>query len=494
VWFCAPTIASLQPAWIDDYNYTHGYLVLILTAFLVVVEIRRAPLDPFVPSWAGFASVLALLLVMTVAHASTTPLIAQLALPAVWMSSVWAATGWRNARRFVAPLAYLYVAIPVWHLSIEPLRVLTILVVSAWIRAAGLPAFIEGNLFHVPSGTFEVQQGCAGFHYALVALALAAFVGLLSHRRVVPAVLLVLFGLALAAVGNWLRVFGTVVVGLSSDQNFLFLFIRDHHLYFGWTLFVLLMVPLLLVDRALESRASAAAAVKFTASSSPPARWRTSAYATCTVLALGVLLNYWIAQESGALGSELTLAGPGVPGWKRVGDWPDAQRPVFVGASTQVAAWYADGEASVGAYVAHYAAQQQGREVVFSQNHPEGQVGAVMARQPITVKAASAAEIPFQESEIADPDASRRLVWVGLRVAGRPTASAVGAKLLQVAGVILGRHDAQALVLTAKCGVDCAQARSWLSRYAEEGAEPLYEQAERSLQDRVPNDSEAKSQ
>ncbi len=297
---------------------------------------------------------------MTAAQASTTPLIAQLALPALWMTAIWAFAGSRNARRFVAPLGYLYVAIPVWHLSIEYLRSLTILVVSGWIRAAGLPAFIEGNLFHVPSGTFEVQEGCAGFHYALVALALAALVGVLHHRRAVPAALLVFFGLMLAVVGNWLRVFGTVVVGQSSDQNFLFLLIRDHHPFFGWALFILFMAPLFSSTglwspaRRRYRRSARPQFAHAKSSGGAPAHMRPARFSP--------------GQFGSIAGSIRAVRRSRYRGAGTGNSWLEPRRGLGGCAAAAVrgcqhgaAAWYADGAARVGAYVAHYADSTAGR-------------------------------------------------------------------------------------------------------------------------------------
>jgi hypothetical protein len=76
------------------------------------------------------------------------------------------------------------------------------------------------------------------------------------------------------------------------------------------------------------------------------------------------------------------------------------------------------------------------------------------------------------------------LVWSEFRVAGRVTTNVLFAKALQVYGVIRGRRDAQALVLSASCDRDCGQARDWLSRYAMAAAEQWYEAAESSVKPR----------
>ena len=187
LWFSLDTIRALHPAWLEAVDYSHGYLVLLMTVWLLVIELRREPLAPFVPSWPGVVCFFALVLATLAGRAATTSWGAAATFPALWIAAVWAAAGPTNARRFAPRLAYLYFAMPIWTFLVEPLRRLTVYVVTSWIRAADMPAFIDGNFIHVPSGSFEVQGGCAGLRYAIVSLALAAFANLLSRRRWGPA-------------------------------------------------------------------------------------------------------------------------------------------------------------------------------------------------------------------------------------------------------------------------------------------------------------------
>jgi len=483
-WFTVPTVASLHGAW-SSYYYSHGYLVLVLSALLVVLEIRRLPLAVFAPSWWGFACLVFFVLVTLLGRASSTQSVVQLAWPLSWIAAIWTLAGWSNARRFALPLGSLYVAIPVWDFFIEPLRRVTIGVVSAWIHAAGLPAFIDGNMIHVPSGAFEVQGGCAGLRYALVALALGVFSGLFHHRRWAPTALLTLCALALAFIGNWLRVFITVVAG-HSPEGWLLLFVRDHHTFFGWVLFVVFMLPVFYLNRVLVPRDLAASPLDAAVDGRMPVVLRTKgvAYASCAVFAVAIWLSPRDVEPSGTVAFEA----PEIAGWNRTTTWQDIRSPFFEGSSGQVASWYANGAVQVGAYVATYATQDEGHEIRSSVNRPTGRSGVVTARQSVAVATASGVQIPFQELEVSDSDDNRRLVWVGTRVAGNLAINSLVAKALQISGAIRGRHDAQALVITAMCDGNCTETRSSLSRFAAVAAEPLYEQAERSIRARQASD------
>lgn len=477
LWLTAPVFASLHPYWVQ-YGYSHGYLVLAMTAWLILREIRRAPFYPLSGSWLGFACFSALMLATAGARAASVSIAAQAALPALVASAIWACAGARNARRFVLPLAYAYFAIPVWDVFVRPLQSLTVLVVSQWLRVANVPAFIDGNLIHLASGTFEVQGGCAGLHYAIVAVALASFCGILYHRRRGPVLILLTCAVGLALFTNWLRVFTIVVAGYLTDMQH-FLIARDHD-FFGWSLFVVFIAPLFYLDRVLQRShpQSRAEHVATAVAGSPVVMSHAAITAVCAALALGIWLNHRIDQRDEAWHGTVALPMPEIDGWSRIAEWRDVRRPYFVGATAEAASWYTDGAVRIGAYVAHYAAQQQGREIVFAHNRAEGRSGDIVERRAIDVAVRSGAELPFQEVEISD-QRGRRVVWIGMRVAGKWAADRLTAKALQLVGAVRGRWDAQAFVMTTDCEADCSNARAHLRRFALIAVEPLQQQAER---------------
>jgi EpsI family protein len=465
LWLSWPAFAPILVAWEGDY--AHGYLIVPLAAWLMVRELRHGAPAFSLPSWTGFAVLLALVLIVIVARAATLQDVFLLVLPALWLAAIWALFGSTTARRSTLPMICLYLAIPLWNHLMPALQRLTILVVSAWIDLAGLPAFIEGDLIHVPSGTFEVQQGCAGLRYALTAIALALVNGQLARGRWMSTLGLAAFALLLAFLGNWLRVFITVIVGFSSE-GLLSTFVRDHHTAFGWSMFVLCMVPFFYVIRRQEGGEPPSPARE--AIEGPPAggaRRIAVTGAVCTVMVLAAAFLYRIDRVGETSTAARVSAAPvrEVAGWAQAGEWDDARRPFFPGADSETASWYAGGTHMVGVYVAWFPRQRQGYEVV-SVDHRPGGSGAVVARRPSSIVNDAGDSMPVEEIEVSDGESQRRLVWVVLIVAGEAASSRLDAKLLQIRGLIRGRGDAQAVVLTAACGESCDAARAALSRYA----------------------------
>jgi EpsI family protein len=476
LWFSYPTLLSLHLRWVD-FGYSHGYLVLLLVAWLAVRASRESA-GPSAPSIGGLGVLALCLLGTLVAFASSVTLVAQLLLPPLWVAAISAVAGWRSASRFVLPFGYLYFAVPIWDLLNAPLQSLTVVAVSAWIGWADIPALIEGNRIHIPSGTFEVAGGCSGLHYFVVGLALAALCGLLHHERWKPRLALVLLAAALSLLANWVRVFSVILAGHLTEMQH-FLIVKDHY-YFGWALFFVFFVPVFLLDRRLQSSAGP---VSFDTGPVVPrssAGVRALRAAGSVAVALGIWAQHQITAGPAHEESAVEVVLPQVSGWAQQEEWSGDTRPTFLGVTAEAARWYADGAARVGVYVGHYARQQQGREAIFHANRPEGASGEIVSRQQVAAVGSGGVELPFAALEVVDARGERRLVLSGLRVAGSHAASNARAKALQSWGVVVGRRDAQVLVLTTACAPDCEAAGDLLLGYAAAAAEAVYAAAERS--------------
>jgi exosortase A len=474
-WLLAPTLSDLHRLWTDSYTYSHGYLIVLLAALLALRAERRAPLTRFVPSVVGLALLALTSALLVAGRASQTLVVEQMAVPALLLAAFWAIAGWRNTARFFWPVAYLYFAISFWDVLIAPLQSLTTFVASSWVRSLGVPAFIDGNWIHIPSGTFQIAGGCSGLSFLMVGLALAAYYGLSYYTSWTPRIALLLFATVLSLVANWVRVAAIILIGHATEmQHYL---VRVDHYYFGWLLFAAALVPLYWFARGLERRNAASAEILHLQGmpliTVPPRRlsdsrrrWRHALGALAFAsLASAAWLGHRVAARP-ALdppAQAAAFASPLPSGWRRGGDWNDTRRPVFAGAAAETAAWFERGDDVLGVYVAHYAAQSQGREIVYYANRPQGAHAQVLARTLRSVTITDGSAVQFVESQVEDAAQSNRLVWFAMHVSGRWTSSDLEAKLYQVLGAIAGRRDAEALVLSASCAQSCEAARALLA-------------------------------
>ena len=282
-----PTSLEIAELWQDTDRrlYTHGWLVLAVTVWLIWRDRTQLASIRVTPPTAGWCLVAIGSIGWLVGFNAGLLAMTTLAMPLLALTAIWATAGVGVARRVAFAVLYLYFALPVWELLNPLLQSLTTFV-NLWLaQLVGIPVAMEENFIHIPAGSFEIAGGCSGLHFLIVALAIAALQGEIDRDDLRSRALLLGIAAALALMTNWLRVFIIIVAGhLTEMQHFL---VKVDHYYFGWFLFVFALGFYLYVSsrvpRAARTAPSKAQAVE------QPARGRPmiAAVLSAAALALG---------------------------------------------------------------------------------------------------------------------------------------------------------------------------------------------------------------
>jgi exosortase A len=460
-----PTVASLITEWEDTGNltYTHGYLVVVLSVWLVYrkrQEIASVSARPSFPVLVPLAVVSLLWLMFLQAgiqlgHQVLFPLL-------IWLG-VLAAFGWPIARLTAIPVSYLYFAVPIWSLANGAIQALSVYAVRGLLRIAGVPAYFEGNFVHIPTGVFEIAGGCSGLHFLIVALALAALGGEVSRDTWRIRLALVALAGGLSIIGNWFRIFTIIVAGHVTDmQHYL---IRVDHYYFGWGVFAVVMTIFFLIIRRLP-----ASQKNLSATDSRTVAEQGSAVrpvfggvaAAVAVLAVGPawgLVARGAATESGQAALPATVSE-----WR--GPFPGATEwlPRFVGADHQAFAVYQDDSGEVSVFVATYLRQEQGKELIGYDNSVIGE-GAWRARFGGRFGWQG---IALNESIVSRDVGSDFVVWSTYEIGGRHFARGLSSQLWYGFASLAGAPVSRVVAVRAECAPLCDDARDRLGRFLEQ--------------------------
>ena len=356
-----PTLLSLHAAWVDtdSLTYTHGYLVAGICVLLIARELQflRGPLrvQPALLPLLAAAS-----LVSIVAARAGIELIPQLLLPAIAWLAICAMTGLREGRRFAFACAYLVFAIPVWDLVNGLLQGLSVAAVKAMLGISGIAAFVDGNVVHIPEGTFAVEGGCSGLHYLIVAVSIMALFGEIHRDSLRVRLKLVALAVGFALLSNWVRIYVVVVAGHLTDMRHYLVSVS--HYGFGWALFAVSMLLLLwLASRFAPQVARPPVTHAPQERVEVTAGWKASG-ASVAVAALGPLIALLFpVRPAQPLNSPLLPALAGWDGPRQVdSDW----RPTYADSDRrQLAGYFSQGRA-LQAFIAEYDEQRQGKEII----------------------------------------------------------------------------------------------------------------------------------
>ena len=244
------TILSLYKRWIKlDEAYSHGFLIFAVVIYLIYEmrdDIRSIKLEPYY-----FAAIPLLVfnLAWWVAYFTDIIIVQQLLLPLILLSVVTLICGVRALKLFLFPIGFIYFAIPIWDYTVNFLQGITVHVVGVIVQLTHLTAFIEGDTIKLPSGDIVVAYGCAGVKYLIISAALSflssyIFIKKFSHR-----VLIILLGIFLGLLTNWIRVYALIVIGYLSHMESGLL---KNHETFGWLLFIIVFFPLFVITNYIK--------------------------------------------------------------------------------------------------------------------------------------------------------------------------------------------------------------------------------------------------
>lgn len=454
---CWPTVGGLHDVWTDwDLTtYAHGYLV-VATSVLLLFRDSSPPLPA--DRRGNAACMLALPLVVlawTIGARGGLASVEWLLLPIVIGLAVRLALGARLGTRRIFAIGFLYFAMPLWGTVNPVLQWGTVHVVRSALQLIGLPAHFEGNLVHIPAGTFEIEGGCSGLHFVMVALALGALMGELRRDDWRGRLKLLLLAGTLALVANWVRVFTVILAGHYTHMQH-YLVARSHYGY-GWVLFALAMVAFFLYEwRQAPSRAAAGPPAGGLAGD---ARARGSLPLVALTLATTTAL-LWLSGRPADVSTR--LASPEVPGWfssqEDAGKWA-AGHGGADGVSIRGYTSEAGERIDRGAFL--YLGQQQGREIGIQWLHESEEERVQEVRQ------ARLGGLPVTLLELRDARGERWLVAASFSSARRDYAAAVPAQLRYALDSLLRLRSVPSglRLWRTRCIHECEAAERLLDRF-----------------------------
>jgi exosortase len=452
-WFgAAGALASIHESWTSIYGpFAHGYVILGLALVLAWRLWRREPPPRFETWWPPLVMLAAAAAALWAMELMFLNSARQVLVPVIIWAAAATVLGKAAGRALFWPLAFLYFALPQWWVINAPLQELTAEVANALVWVTGVPAYVEGNSFHLPAGIVEVANGCSGLNYLVVALALALFQGLSYIQSWRLRWRLLAAAAVVALLSNWLRVYALILIGYATDmQHYL---IRVDHLYFGWVLFLVCMWPVFVYAARLEhSEAPQVVATPLLTGEPTGAQIALSPLA---VLACALLITAPLLLDR--LGRDDSLAVSALPPLAE----PDAADLVALAAPLERTAWQQEG---VGVEFGRWQISRQSRAMHLSGDPIEVFTAQDASGWRIDGQAAAQGlewtELSRESGGHGALAGGPVLARVGYRVAGAPLPAAGRRfRLALLSGGLRGRRDAEAWVLLTRCQPDCASGR-----------------------------------
>jgi exosortase len=232
--------------WSEDPNYSHGFLVPIISAYFVWE--RRQQLREVVrqPSAWGLLLLLSGVCLLFLGHIGAELFLMRVSMIVVITGLVLYCCGWKIVHMLAFPLAFLVFMVPlpaiILNMITFPLQLLAAKFSTGSLQLVGLPVYREGNIIFLPHTTLEIVEACSGIRSLVSLLALAVVFAYVTQRQIGKRWVLAVSAVPIALVANAFRIWGTGVLaflyGTKVAEGF-------YHTFAGWLVFVVAFVLLL---------------------------------------------------------------------------------------------------------------------------------------------------------------------------------------------------------------------------------------------------------
>jgi exosortase len=246
-------IAKLVHDWGIDENYSHGYLIPPLAAYLAWERRHQLLNTPAKGSVAGLAVVAGSLLVLLAGLLGAELFLTRIAMIGTILGGILFVLGWKHLRLLAFPLGVLLLMIPIpailFNQIVFPLQLVASRFGETALSAAGIPVLREGNIIILSNTTLEVAEACSGIRSLVSLVTLAIVFGYFTDSRPLVRVAIALSAIPVAIAANAFRVAGTGIAahyyGSAAAQGFF-------HSFSGWIVFIAAFAMLFGVIRVLR--------------------------------------------------------------------------------------------------------------------------------------------------------------------------------------------------------------------------------------------------
>ena len=232
--------------WYVDPNYSHGFLVPVLSAYFVWERRTRLARVMPRPSWWGAGVTLLGLLMLGIGQVGAELFLQRVSLVVVLAGLVLLVLG-RDALTVLSfPIAFLLFMVPLPAIVVNavafPLQGFAAQTATVCLLALDVPVLREGNVITLAKTSLEVAEACSGIRSLVSLLALGTVYAYFAENVRWKRWVIVAASVPVAIAANAFRVAGTGILahyfGVEAAQGF-------YHDFSGWLVFAAAFILLL---------------------------------------------------------------------------------------------------------------------------------------------------------------------------------------------------------------------------------------------------------
>ncbi len=232
-------LLELVQRWTRQEEYSHGFLIVVVAAWLLWTRRHALVASIGRPSWLGFLLILAAMAMNITGELSAIFILSQLGFILALFGTMLGIGGYSLLRVTILPIAFLMFAIPMPYF-VDAILTLQLQLISSelgtfFIRIFQIPVYLDGNVIDLGNYKLQVVEACSGLRYLYPLLSLSFLAAYLFQAPIWQRAIVFLSAIPITIVMNGFRI-GVVGVltnrwGPQQADGFV-------HLFEGWIIFI----------------------------------------------------------------------------------------------------------------------------------------------------------------------------------------------------------------------------------------------------------------
>jgi exosortase len=211
-----PIIVEMAGDWYDDDNYSHGFLIPLVSAFLIWRK-RQTIKESITPIGINPGLILVIfgMILYVLATAAAEYFTLRFSLVVTLFGLVWFLYGRQIIKITWFEILFLLFMIPlpyvIYNSMTFPMQLFATKVTVKILNFIGMSAIRQGNIIHLPGYSLEVAEACSGLRSLISLLALGAVYARLTQKDFARQIILFLSTIPIAIAANIFRILFTAV-------------------------------------------------------------------------------------------------------------------------------------------------------------------------------------------------------------------------------------------------------------------------------------------
>ncbi|MCB2230076.1 exosortase/archaeosortase family protein [bacterium] len=248
-----PTLIDLVGDWWTDSNYSHGFLIPVVSGYLLWKKRDELQKSAAGFDYHGLVLVVLGMIMFVFANGGAEYFTLRVSFVVSLFGLIYFLFGRQIIGKSWFELVFLIFMVPIpyviYFAATFPMQLLASKITAGILNFIGMGAIRQGNIIHIQGYSLEVAEACSGMRSVMALLALGALYSYTTQRRFSGKLILFLSTVPIAVVANVFRVFVTSLLAYTVTEKVTH---EPLHSIMGLSVFVVAFILMFLFGQLLK--------------------------------------------------------------------------------------------------------------------------------------------------------------------------------------------------------------------------------------------------